>query len=509
VRRDTNGWEPVRWAVAAAATALAMTGCGGGAPTPEAAVSPLQAAATDEVAPAFHRLPMALPPPGAGAGAQLHTPATVALPAAMAGLSTRGLTDALVEQFTAQRQQTLAAPPTTQAGAPETKPAAGPAAAVGYTPAQLRAAYQLPALPADYTSLTPAEAAALGSGSTVYIVDAYHHPRLATDLDAFSSRFGLPACAELPLAVTTRQLTSAGGACTLSVLAVSAQGDIVAKMPAYNASWAQEIALDVQWAHAVAPLARLVVIEAASWGYADLAGAITLANRLGPGQVSMSFAAAESRTNQAAAYTTALFSTAGMGYFAAAGDAGQAVNWPAVNPGVLAVGGTTLTISPSGRSESAWASTGGGLSAYALRPAYQQATLQAKAALAGSRYRAVNDVALVGNPYTGAYVAFSSPSSRTPGWYVFGGTSLGTPMWAALGAITAAQRALAGAAAVPSLHEALYGIALMPGQGALLDITSGSNGRCTLCASVVGYDLATGLGTPNSTALLQALSSMR
>jgi subtilase family serine protease len=152
-----------------------------------------------------------------------------------------------------------------------------PMASVGleytiYTPAQIRAAYNMPPLPAPGAALTQAQAAALGAGQTIYLIDAFHDPYIAQELAAFNTRFGLPACSVTVLGPTRAlPLASASTAgCELLVAPSTAAGGIGATAPAYDYAWATEIALDVQWAHATAPLARLVLIEAQDSSLASL-----------------------------------------------------------------------------------------------------------------------------------------------------------------------------------------------------------------------------------------------
>jgi hypothetical protein len=304
----------------------------------------------------------------------------------------------------------------------------------------------------------------------------------------------------LPLAPAT-----AADGCTFSVVYGTASGTMRSTAPAYDASWATEIALDVQWAHATAPLARIILIEAPDASLDGLTGAVKLANAMGPGVVSMSFGAGEGGWTSRVDAST--FSTAQMSYLAATGDWGAEVNWPAVSPKVLAVGGTRLVYSGAGaRSETGWSGTGGGVSAYVATPDYQKSGLPGVNSLAR---RGVADVAFNADPGTGQYVAILSPGANTPNWVSAGGTSLSTPQWAGVVAIANAQRALAGKAPVGLAHTLLYGdIGAQTSRyaSAFADITSGSNGPCASCSARSGYDPLTGLGTPNTSALLTLLS---
>lgn len=224
---------------------------------------------------------------------------------------------------------------------------------------------------------------------------------------------------------------------------------------------------------------------------------------MGPGVVSMSFGAAEAGFTE---QVDSAFSGAGMSYLAATGDWGTGVFWPSVSPQVVAVGGTTLTWSGSGtRSETAWSGTGGGLSAYTARPAYQTAAIPG---LGTPVRRTLADVAFNADPSSGQYVAVMAPGSTTVNWISAGGTSLSTPQWAGLLAVANAMRAQEGKPVLGAPHAVLYQqIGAVPGTyaGAFADILQGSNGTCSLCTAKVGHDSLTGLGTPKAGALLSAL----
>ncbi|MEI8168566.1 MAG: S53 family peptidase [Rhodoferax sp.] len=388
--------------------------------------------------------------------------------------------------------------------------AAAPMAATGvistYTPAQIRSAYGLPLLPAAGTTMTTAQAAQMGAGQTIYIVDAMHDPNIAAELAAFNTKFGLPACTTKAIAVTASLplATASKTACEFSVVYNTASATMTAAAPAYDAGWATEITLDVQWAHATAPLARIILIEAADASLNSLLGAIKLANVMGPGIVSMSFGANEGNYT---ASVDAAFGNANMTYLAATGDSGAAVSWPAVSPNVVAVGGTTLTYTGTGaRSEVSWSGTGGGTSLYTPTPSYQTNAVPGMGTLAR---RTVADVAFNADPASGQYVAVLSPGSATVSWLSVGGTSLSTPQWAGLIAVANATRAQVAKPILGAPHAVLYGqIATVPGNYASVfaDVTKGTDGTCATCTAKVGYDPLSGLGTPNVTSLLSVLS---
>jgi len=472
---------------------LALSACGGGdanppAEAPAAVALDVQldedAAAGVEARPSFHVAPVELDAPDNGPAPHRAL--------ARAGIATRGLTPAGLDDVL--RRRALAGG--------EAGPMAASTVVTTYTPAQIRAAYGLPPVPASTAGLAPAQAAQLGAGQTIYIVNARHDPHIAAELAAFNSRFGLPGCTTRTLAADTPLPLAAASrtGCELVVAYSSSAGTLTATAPAYDSGWATEIALDVQWAHATAPLARLVLIEAPDAGVASLSKAVALANRMGPGVVSMSFGAAEG--SWMSSYDSA-FTGTGMSYLAATGDNGAAVAWPSASSRVVAVGGTTLSYGGSGaRSEIAWSGTGGGISAHVALPSYQSGTL------GGYARRAVADVAFNADPNSGQYVALISPGSTSVRWVSAGGTSLATPQWAGLLAVANAMRAAAGKAVLGQPHATLYQqIAAVPGSyaAAFQDVASGSNGSCVGCSAKSGYDTPTGWGTPNAGALLASL----
>lgn len=481
-------------------TAAALTACGGGSgvsPMVQASDAPgainlavdLPGDASAQVVaqPSFHAAAVDLAEPDNGA--EPHRAR------ALAGVPTQGLTRERLDASLRARAQA--------SGTGEAAPMASTTAVTTYTPAQIRAAYGLPALPASTASLSAAQAAQLGAGQTIYIVNAKHNPNVVAELAAFNSKFALPTCTSRTLAVGASLPLAAASktSCELVVAYSTSAGAITSTAPAYDSGWATEIALDVQWAHAIAPLARLVLIEAPDAGVASLSNAVALANKMGSGVVSMSFGAKEG--SWTSSYDS-VFTGAGMSYLAATGDNGAAVSWPSVSSRVVAVGGTTLTYSGSGpRSETTWSGTGGGTSAFVALPSYQSGTL------GGYARRAVADVAFNADPNSGQYVATLAPGSTTVRWISAGGTSLSTPQWAGLLAIANAMRVASGKAVLGQPHAALYQqIGAVPTQYATVfkDVSTGSNGTCTTCAAKAGYDTPTGWGTPNGSALLTSLS---
>lgn len=292
------------------------------------------------------------------------------------------------------------------------RPLTGPPVS-GYfyeTPASIACIYNL-VTPLQGCNPDSASLVASGGGRAIAIVDAYYAPNALADLTAFSRQFGLP----LP--------TSA----TFEVVYALSNGTQTTRAPAYDSGWEVEQSLDVQWAHAMAPAAKIILVEAASSSLADLLGAELLAGRLvaaaGGGQVSNSWGSSEFSQESA---LDSYFQTGGVVYFASAGDTPGA-EWPSVSANVVAVGGTSVSRHPTTGAfmgEAAWDSTGGGPSAYVARPTYQNAVSTA----IGGTTRGVPDVAAVANPLTGVWVY----DSDAGGWVVVGGTSVAAPVIAGI-----------------------------------------------------------------------------
>ena len=514
--------HPRSWVLATGAS-LVLAACGGGtestsssAPTQQIATGTTtlsmnmavlpEVAALEIAQPFFHSAPGLLPEPddsdaiNPDASAR-RSPHHHHIAYDLSDLSTRQLT---VQDIREPRSMRARHNPSMVADGTAT-PMASSSVVSTYSPAQIRAAYGLPALPANGTALTMAQAAQLGAGQTIYIVDAQHDPNVVAELAAFNQKFGLPTCATKAIGSTLPMPAASLAGCDFSVAYNTAAGTLTSTAPAYNSGWATEITLDVQWAHATAPLARIVLIEAADASLNSLLGAVKLANTMGPGIVSMSFGSAEGNWT---ASVDSVFTAPGMTYLAATGDSGAAVSWPSVSPNVVAVGGTTLTYTGTGaRSEVSWSGTGGGISAYTATPSYQSSAVPGMGTLAR---RAVADVAFNADPASGQYVVVQTPGTTTMSWLSVGGTSLSTPQWAGLMAVANAARALNGKPALGAPHAVLYGqISTVPGTyySAFTDITMGSDGTCALCTAKVGYDPLTGLGTPNVTGLLNALAA--
>ncbi len=325
-----------------------------------------------------------------------------------------------------------------------------------------------------------------GAGQTIGIVDAYDDAKAESDLGVFSAQFGLPAC------------TSSNG-CFRKVYSNG-------KMPVANANWAVEIALDVEWAHAIAPKATILLVETPSNSLTDLVNGVTTAVRDGASTVSMSWTVSEFSGETSMDRN---FVSNGVTYLAASGDAGTGAVYPAASPDVIGVGGTSLYLSANGsyQSETAWSGSGGGLSAFEREPSFQA---QFGIPNDPRGYRGNPDVSYNGNPGTGYAVYDSVGISGYAGWFQVGGTSAGTPQWAALIAITNSMRAAARKSNLSSTNTTLYSLAKTGMISEFRAVTQGTNGTCgKMCTAGAGYDYVTGLGTPQASALITALAAQR
>jgi hypothetical protein len=510
----------LRHATLGAALALTLCACGGtggsGTATTDATgpgseqtfvlIGDMQAVQSGaQAAPQFHAAPLVLEAPRdtdrVEASASAHSPPHLQVVSPeLAQLSTRRLTQALMRSVLVDG----VVPEQASADQPGATPLASGTVVATYTPAQIRAAYALAPLPAS-GALTGAQSAALGAGQTIYLIDAHDDPNVAAELAAFNASFGLPACTAVSVRTTaTLPLAPASaGGCTLSVVHATASGRMTSSAPTYDSGWATEIAVDVEWSHATAPLARIIVIEAPDSSSKSLLAAIQLADAMGPGVVSMSFGAPEGSWT---ASVDSAFTLGNMSYVASAGDTGAEVQWPAVSPHVIAVGGSKLTYTGEGpRSEVVWSGTGGGVSSYTPTPSYQTGAVPGMGTPA---HRAVSDVTFNADPKTGQYLATMARGATSVSWLSAGGTSLATAQWAGILAIANAQRARASQQPLGAPHALLYAIAAQPALYAqdFSDITHGSDGTCDSCFAEIGYDLPTGIGSPNVSSLLSSLA---
>ncbi|MGC8640522.1 MAG: DUF4082 domain-containing protein [Isosphaeraceae bacterium] len=351
----------------------------------------------------------------------------------------------------------MAALPTFQLG-----PFAGGGPGGGYTPAQISSAY-------GFNTVSFHGVPGTGSGQTIAIVDAYDDPNIQADLNTFDAQFGLPA-------TTVTRVNQSGGT---SYPATDATG-----------GWELEESLDVEWAHAMAPGANIMLVEANSTSFGDLLTAINYAASHA-NVVSMSWGGSEFSGESS---LDSYFAQAGVAFVASAGDSGAPASYPAASPNVLSVGGTTLNLTSTNgwSSEIGWSGSGGGPSAYESQPSYQNGVVTQT-----STARATPDVAYDASPYTGVAVYDSLPyEGSTLGWIEVGGTSAGAPQWSALLAIADQGRALTGQAPLNNTSPQQVMNILYANPADFHDITSGTSTGTPNYSAGPGYDYVTGMGSP-------------
>ncbi|HUL77110.1 MAG TPA: S53 family peptidase [Vicinamibacteria bacterium] len=390
---------------------------------------------------------------------------------------------------------------------------------VCYDPFQIRHAYKIDSL---------INAGFDGTGRTVVIIDAFQSPTLPDDLDTFDANYGLPDRSTFFTQIAPDGLTPFD----------PTDGNMV--------GWSGEITLDVEWAHAIAPGAKVVLVLAKSNEDADLLSATKYAidHRLGD-VISQSFGENESCMDSDLANAQhRLFQAATrkhIALFASSGDEGAALptcdgtSWvraassPASDPLVTAVGGTelhaadycltTLGCDPDTnpapgtyQGEVAWnefdtdnASTGGGVSVLFRKPFYQDRSVR-------FRGRGVPDVAYSAAIYHGALVRWDHA------WYLFGGTSVGSPQWAALTAIADQKAGTRLGFANGALYEASESWTRYA--RVFHDIVAGNNSVSETDAdgnlvpvrgfkAHPGWDATTGLGSPVAVQVVKVLAEGR
>jgi len=332
----------------------------------------------------------------------------------------------------------------------------------GYTPAQMRHAYGVDQI------------ANQGEGQIIGIVDAFDYPAVESDLAVFTRTFDLPAC------------TKANGCLTV----IYAAGT----KPPTNRSWTGETSLDVQWAHAIAPQAKIVLVEAANGQTQTLVEAVPVAVANGATVINMSWGTLREVAGEQK--LDAYFRNPAVTYFNASGDWGYNLfGYPAASNLVVSAGGTALTLDADGNilSEKAWNGSGGGASVYYLEPSFQ-------VGFQTSGQRGVPDVAYNASASTGVAVYDSEDGN----WAMVGGTSAASPQWCAITAIANSIRAGMGKAPIGAdFLPVVYGNA-----PAFHDIATGSNGSCgAMCNAAPGWDFVTGLGSPNAPLVIDALTA--
>lgn len=337
----------------------------------------------------------------------------------------------------------------------------------GENPATLACIYNLvstinPGCPIDGTTAVPT-----GGTEAIVIVDAYDYPTAAKDLATFSAQFGLPPAKFYKLYASGKK--PASGCTGIAGLE----------------NWGLEESLDIEYAHAMAPNAIIVLMEASSASNTALYAAVDAANSLiashhAKAEVSMSWGGSETSGELS---DDAHFTQAGVTYFASSGDS-PGTEYPSTSVNVVAVGGTVINRNSSGdyTGQSAWSDGGGGLSAYESIPSFQSGI----SGLVGNS-RGVPDVSLIAGTPTAIYN--SGGTFCGSGWEQVEGTSIAAPSTA--GIINSAGTFNASSNAQ---NTEIYGE--LGDSSVFTDITTGS---CGTHSATVGWDFCTGLGVPNGT----------
>jgi len=312
----------------------------------------------------------------------------------------------------------------------------------GLTPGEIKNIYNLPAT---------------GGKGTIVIIGAYDDTTIENDLATFDKQFNLPDC------------TTKNGCFTKDKMSGSVKAD---------SGWAMETSLDIEWAHAIAPKAKILLVEATTPSGANLLSAVDYAaKQIGVSAISMSWGGGE--FPEETTMDSHFVSKSGAPFFASSGDDGTGASWPASSPNVIGVGGTSLSLNSNGtlKKQTAWNGSGGGISAYEKEPSFQTGYNIPKS----GGMRAIPDVAYDADPASGF------PIVRNGKWYTVGGTSAGAPQWAAIAALGSGI----------NLNN-LYSDKNGDNNGNYFrDITAGSNGDCGYyCSARKHYDYITGLGSP-------------
>ncbi len=331
-------------------------------------------------------------------------------------------------------------------------PAAKPG---GETPASLGCVYSLVSNPLSGCPIATSTSLPTGGSGVIVIVDAYDYPSAAADLATFSSTFGLPQ-ANFTVQYASGRKPSNG----------------------CRSGWQGEEALDIEWAHAMAPNAAIVLMEASSNSNTALYQAVSAANSYisshgGKGEVSMSWGGSETSGESSSDH---YFTQSSVVYFASSGDS-PGVIYPSSSPNVVSAGGTQVNRSNGNyTNQTAWSSGGGGASKYEARPSFQNSI----SGIVGSK-RGTPDLSF--DSSGGSPVAVYN-SNCYGGWLQVYGTSVASPALA--GIINAAGQFKSSSNAENTLIYSNMGFSSY-----FTDITSGS---CGTHSAATGWDFCTGVG---------------
>jgi subtilase family serine protease len=364
------------------------------------------------------------------------------------------------------------------------------------TPASLACIYSLVAPVAGCNPLNAALVVSSGGSKSIAIVDAFDNPEAAADLAYFSDQFGLP------FAVSQFQVVWAGG---------------IEPLLDTSGGWELEEALDVEYSHAMAPKAKIYLVEAYDNEFTNLQTAVQEAINIvqcnnfttaalacgasptGAGEVSMSWGGGEFSGETAFDATFTTSNSKNVVFLASAGDEPGPI-YPSTSPFVVSVGGTTISRSLSTGNyqfEIGWDDGGGGRSTVEAEPAFQSSIPLVHAITNGRR--GTPDVAAVANPYTGVYVYNTFPEDFTffGDWWIVGGTSVAAPTWAGVLNWADTANAVWPVSTQAELTK-LYTDSTVPANYAasFRDISYGFCNYYMSTRDAANYDLCTGLGSP-------------
>lgn len=362
---------------------------------------------------------------------------------------------------------------------------ASPSLTEAETPASMGCVYKVGPAYAGCNPATGGTKHPVGGFGAIALVDAYDNPYAAYDLSVFDTQWGLPGVSFAQIYCTT---AAAAGGCYTSN-----------PVPAGNTGWGLEEALDIEWAHVMAPNAVIYLVEAADSGCTDMFYAAYWAGlyvqAAGGGSVSNSWTCGE--FSGETSYDYSFYSPWNKtSYFASAGDNGAGAAYPAASPWVVAAGGTTVNRTAAGNfsNEACWGGSGGGYSAYEKSQGYQFN-------LTAGGARAIPDLSFNANPSSGVYVY----DYDNGGWWIVGGTSVSSPSLAGI-------VDNAGNKVGQGTSFAFQGFGYLQNQEDYLiysqmptakmykanfyDVKTGTNGYKAYAL----YDLCTGVGTPRTLA---------
>lgn len=317
-----------------------------------------------------------------------------------------------------------------------------------YIPSQMLSAYDFPE-------------DCQGQGITIAIVDAFGSPTIREDVAVFNERFGLPPII-LDIAFPDGPPDPIGG----------------------DLGWIIETTLDVEWAHALAPRARILLVVAKNAEVESIFSAIQFAATSGANVVSMSFGTAEFEELRE---FDPIFNQPGVVFVASTGDSSN-VSYPATNPRVIAAGGTSLQLNPCGERlapEITWYETGGGISTIEEKPPWQFIPSNA---VPKTSMRTTPDLAFYADPFPGVAIYYTLQGQST--WASVGGTSVSAPCLSAIFADSIPEGQRIDNA--PRTVYEIFGCNLIGNPNVFRDIKNGNN---LFYQALPGYDYTTGLGT--------------